>query len=235
MTGHLVLAIAAFQELSGQGVYPPVYPVGPFVRSCADDAAAQHGCLCWLDDQPDGSVLLYICFGSGGTLSVEQTAELAAGLEACGQRFLDKDSSAAYLDAAGHGGDDPLSFLPEGFTGRTKGVGLCVPHWVPQVEVPHHRTVGGFLSHCGWSSTLEAVDVGVPMLAWPLFAEQRMNAVMLEQRAGMALRPASARDGCRVVPREVVVAVVRELIYIYGGGEGEGGEEESEGNEEGGG
>jgi hydroquinone glucosyltransferase len=211
-------AITAFQELAGKGVCPPVYPVGPFIRPCSDDAAAQHGCLRWLDGHPDGSVL-YVCFGSGGTLSVEQTAELAAGLEASGQRFLwvmqfpsDKDGSGAYLDAAVHG--NPLSFLPEGFTERTKGVGLCVPHWAPQVEVLHHRAVGGFLSHCGWNSTLEAVDVGMPMLAWPLFAEQRMNAVMLEEKAGMALRPASARDGEGrwVVQREEVAAVVRELM-----------------------
>ncbi|OEL17382.1 Hydroquinone glucosyltransferase [Dichanthelium oligosanthes] len=210
--------IAAFQELLDKGVYPPVYPVGPFVRPCSDDAAAQHGCLRWLDDQPDGSVL-YVCFGSGGMLSVEQTAELAAGLEACGHRFLwvmqfprDKDSSAAYLDTAGNSDNDPLSFLPEGFNERTKGVGLCVPKWAPQVEVLHHRAVGGFLSHCGWNSTLEAVDAGVPMVAWPLFAEQRMNAVMLAERGGMALRPASGKDGRWVVRSEEVAVVARELM-----------------------
>ncbi|CAO2191080.1 unnamed protein product [Urochloa humidicola] len=212
-------AVAAFRELSVKGACPPVYPVGPFVRPCSGDAAAKHGCLRWLDGQPHGSVL-YVCFGSGGTLSVEQTAELAAGLEASGQRFLwvmqfpsDKDGSAAYFDdAADHG--DPTSFLPEGFAERTGNVGLCVPQWAPQVEVLRHRAVGGFLSHCGWNSTLEAAVVGVPMLAWPLFAEQRMNAVMLEERAGVALRPASSARGGRraVVPREEVAAVVRELM-----------------------
>ncbi|CAL4975232.1 unnamed protein product [Urochloa decumbens] len=213
-------AVAAFREMSDRGACPPVYPVGPFVRPCSGDvAAAKHGCLRCLDGQPDGSVL-YVCFGSGGTLSVEQTAELAAGLEASGQRFLwvtqfpsDKDGSAAYLDAAVDGHGDPRSFLPEGFAERTRDVGLCVPHWAPQVEVLHHRAVGGFLSHCGWNSTLEAAEVGVPMLAWPLFAEQRMNAVMLEERAGVALRPASSAAGRRaVVPREEVAAVVRELM-----------------------
>ncbi|CAL4948678.1 unnamed protein product [Urochloa decumbens] len=212
-------AVFAFQELSDRGACPPVYPVGPFVRRpCSGDAAAARlGCLRWLDAQSDGSVL-YVCFGSGGTLSVEQTAELAAGLEASGQRFLwvmqfpsDKDGSAAYLDATVDG--DPTSFLPEGFAERTRGVGLCVPHWAPQVEVLHHRAVGGFLSHCGWNSTLEAAEVGVPMLAWPLFAEQRMNAAMLEERAGVALRPASSAAARRaVVPRGEVAAVVRELM-----------------------
>ncbi|CAO1948332.1 unnamed protein product [Urochloa humidicola] len=208
--------IAAFNELSRKGVYPPAYAVGPFVRTCSSgDEKAERGCLRWLDEQPDTSVL-YVCLGSGGTLSTEQTAELAAGLEASEQRFLwvvrfpsDKDGSASYFGTAGHG-DDPLSYLPEGFVERTRGVGLCVPQWVPQVEVLSHRAVGGFLSHCGWNSTLEAVAAGVPMLAWPLFAEQRMNAVMLSERAGMALRPRENDDG--VVPREEVAAAVMELM-----------------------
>ncbi|KAK3161310.1 hypothetical protein QOZ80_1BG0075530 [Eleusine coracana subsp. coracana] len=157
-------------------------------------------------------------FTRGGTLSTEQTTELAAGLEACGHRFLwvvhfpsDKDSSATYFGTGGHG-DDPLGFLPQGFIQRTKDVGLCVPHWAPQVEILQHRAVGGFLSHCGWNSTLEAVDASVPMLAWPLFAEQRMNAVMLEEKVGMELRLAGLRQKGNEITREEVAAVVTELM-----------------------
>ncbi|KAL6615598.1 hypothetical protein ACP70R_037868 [Stipagrostis hirtigluma subsp. patula] len=211
--------LVAFKELSDKGVYPPAYAVGPFVRPRSGGEVAKHSCLRWLDEQPDRSVL-YVCFGSGGTLSTEQTTELAAGLEASEQRFLwvvrfpgDKDVSASYLGTAGHGGDDPLCYLPEGFVERTKGVGLCVPRWAPQVEILRHRAVGGFLSHCGWNSTLEAVAAGVPTLAWPLYAEQRMNAVMLSERAGLALRPrASSGENGVVVPREEVAAVVTELM-----------------------
>ncbi|KAL6842575.1 hypothetical protein ACP4OV_027419 [Aristida adscensionis] len=214
--------LVAFKELSDEGVYPPAYAVGPFVRRpCSGGgAAAEHSCLRWLDEQPDRSVL-YVCFGSGGTLSAEQTAELAAGLEASGQRFLwvvrfpsDRDASASYFGAAADDGDGgPLRYLPPGFVERTKRVGLCVPQWAPQVETLSHRAVGGFLSHCGWNSTLEAAATGVPTLAWPLYAEQRMNAVMLSERAGMALRPRAG--GCRedgLVPREEVAAAVRELM-----------------------
>ncbi|GJN18356.1 hypothetical protein PR202_gb05509 [Eleusine coracana subsp. coracana] len=209
--------ISAFEELSDKGVFcPPVYPVGPIVRPWSE-TEANHSCVRWLNDQPDGSVL-YVCFGSGGTLSTEQTTELAAGLEACGHRFLwvvhfpsDKDSSATYFGTGGHG-DDPLGFLPQGFIQRTKDVGLCVPHWAPQVEILQHRAVGGFLSHCGWNSTLEAVDASVPMLAWPLFAEQRMNAVMLEEKVGMELRLAGLRQKGNEITREEVAAVVTELM-----------------------
>ncbi|KAG2590166.1 hypothetical protein PVAP13_5NG281500 [Panicum virgatum] len=212
-------AIAAFTTLSHNGVYPPAYAVGPFVRTCSGSEAAERSCLRWLDEQPDGSVL-YACFGSGGTLSSEQMAELAAGLEASGQRFLwmvrfpsDKDDrGASYLGGSQGHGDSPLSYLPEGFVERTRATGLAVTEWTPQVEVLNHRAVGGFLSHCGWNSTPETVAAGVPTLAWPLHAEQRMNAVMLSEQVGLALRlNGKGKDGV-LVPREEVAAAVTELM-----------------------
>ncbi|RCV26245.1 hypothetical protein SETIT_5G230000v2 [Setaria italica] len=208
--------LVAFEELSAKGVYPPVYAVGPFIRPCSDEAA-KHRSMQWLDGQPDGSVL-YVCFGSGGTLSSQQTAELASGMEASGQRFLwvvrlpsDKDSSAGYFGTKDHG-DDPLSYLPEGFIERTRGMGLALAQSAPQVEILNHRAVGGFLSHCGWNSALEAVDAGVPILAWPLFAEQRMNAVKLSSDGlGVELRVMALEDDGMVL-REEVAAVARELV-----------------------
>jgi hydroquinone glucosyltransferase len=210
--------LVSFQDLCDKDVYPPAYAVGPFVRSCSDEAA-KHRCMEWLDGQPDGSVL-YMCFGSGGALSSRQMAELAAGLEASGQRFLwvvrlpsDKDSSAGYFGTASHG-DDPLSYLPEGFAERTGGRGLALAQSAPQVEILNHRAVGGFLSHCGWNSWLEAVAAGVPILAWPLFAEQRINTVKLSSEgAGVALRLRAREDtGDGMVPREEVAAAARELM-----------------------
>uniref|UniRef100_A0A0E0JLA6 Glycosyltransferase n=1 Tax=Oryza punctata TaxID=4537 RepID=A0A0E0JLA6_ORYPU len=214
--------LVAFKELSDKGVYPPAYAVGPFVRSPSSEGE-NDTCIRWLDDQQDGSVL-YVCFGTGGTLSTEQTAELAAGLEASGQRFLwvvrfpsNNDKSASYFGVTHHGdAADPLSYLPEGFLERTKGAGLAVPLWAPQVEILNHRGVGGFLSHCGWNSTLEAVAAGVPMLAWPLFAEQGMNAVMLSsERVGLAALRVRPDDDGVVTREEVALAValaVRELM-----------------------
>ncbi|CAO1948333.1 unnamed protein product [Urochloa humidicola] len=63
--------IAAFNELSRKGVYPPAYAVGPFVRTCSSggEKAEHNSCLRWLDEQPDGSVL-YVCFGSGSRHAV---------------------------------------------------------------------------------------------------------------------------------------------------------------------
>ncbi|KAK3132220.1 hypothetical protein QOZ80_6AG0517750 [Eleusine coracana subsp. coracana] len=43
-------------------------------------------------------------------------------------------------------------------------------------EVLRRPAVGLFVSHCGWNSVTEAARSGVPVLAWPRFADQRVNA-----------------------------------------------------------
>ncbi|PRQ47678.1 putative hexosyltransferase [Rosa chinensis] len=78
--------------------------------------------------------------------------------------------------------------MPKGFLDRTRGIGLVIPVWAPQVDILAHRSVGGFLSHCGWSSTLESIANGVPMIAWQLYAEQRMSATLLTEELGVAVR-----------------------------------------------
>ncbi|PKA63597.1 Hydroquinone glucosyltransferase [Apostasia shenzhenica] len=193
---------------------PPVYAVGPLIRSKA--ISGEEGALCmkWLDAQPPASVV-FVCFGSAGTLSREQTHELALGLESSGQRFLwvgrsPSDVSAAESYFTARSSADPLFFLPDGFLDRTKEVGMVVPSWAPQIEVLGHAATGGFLSHCGWNSTLESVAHGVPMISWPLFAEQKMNAVQLVEGVRVALRPAAREDG--VHDRKEIARVVRELM-----------------------
>jgi hydroquinone glucosyltransferase len=115
-------------------------------------------CLTWLDKQQPCSVL-YVSFGSGGTLSQEQILELALGLELSNHKFLwalRAPSSSAYSAYLSAGNDvDPLQFLPSGFLERTKEKGMVVPSWAPQIQILNHSSVGGFLSHCGWNSTLE--------------------------------------------------------------------------------
>ncbi|CAD6251282.1 unnamed protein product [Miscanthus lutarioriparius] len=209
-----------FKKAAEQGRFPPAYPVGPLVRSSSDEGGASSPCIEWLDRQPTGSVV-YVSFGSAGTLSVEQTAELAAGLEDSGHRFLwivrmpslDGEHSDDMGRKSRGGGDqnDPLAWLPEGFLERTRRRGLAVASWAPQVRVLSHPATAAFVSHCGWNSTLESVSSGVPMVAWPLYAEQRMNAVVLSENVGVALR-LRVRPDDGLVGREEIAAAVQELM-----------------------
>lgn len=194
---------------------PPVYPVGPLVNVEQSSKSAGSECLKWLDEQPDGSVL-YVSFGSGGTLSFDQIHELALGLEMSQHRFLwvvrapnDKAANATYFSV--YSQNEPFEFLPKGFLERTEGRGLVVPSWAPQAQVLAHRSTGGFLTHCGWNSTLESVVNGVPLVTWPLYAEQRMNALMLTWDLKVALRPkADAESG--LVGRDEIARVVKGLM-----------------------
>jgi len=207
---------AELRQAAERSTFPPAYPVGPLIRPISDEDAVSP-CIEWLDRQPTGSVV-YVSFGSAGSLSVEQTAELAAGLEDSGHRFLwvVRTPSLDGIDFAmftGHGSDkdDPLVWLPEGFVQRTSGRGLAVAAWAPQVRVLSHPATAAFVSHCGRNSTLESVASGVPMVAWPLHAEQRTNAAVLSESVGVALRPRAARaDG--LIAREEIAAAVQEVM-----------------------
>ncbi|XP_076890696.1 hydroquinone glucosyltransferase-like [Bidens hawaiensis] len=224
------IAVNSFHELEGGALKalldeepgkPRVYPVGPLIQiglgsgSGSGSGSDVDGseCLKWLDGQPCGSVL-YISFGSGGTLSFDQLNELAMGLELSKQRFIwvvrspsDKPN-ATYFNSHGH--EDPLEYLPKGFLERTKGTGFVVPSWAPQAQILSHSSTGGFLTHCGWNSILETVVQGVPIIAWPLYAEQKMNAVSLTEGIKVALRPKADENG--LVGRVEIARVVKGLL-----------------------
>ncbi|KAE9456030.1 hypothetical protein C3L33_12077, partial [Rhododendron williamsianum] len=76
--------------------------------------------------------------------------------------------------------------LPEGFMERTMKIGKVIG-WAPQVAILSHKAVGGFVSHCGWNSTLESLWYGVPMATWPMYAEQQVNAFELVRELGLAV------------------------------------------------
>ncbi|KAJ6420023.1 hypothetical protein OIU84_030029 [Salix udensis] len=75
------------QELLGHLCKVPVYPVGPLTRPLKPHDSRSGELFLWLDKQPSDSVI-YVSFGSGGTLSLEQMVELAWGLELSQQRFI---------------------------------------------------------------------------------------------------------------------------------------------------
>ncbi|KAF8377013.1 hypothetical protein HHK36_030385 [Tetracentron sinense] len=193
---------------------PPVYYTGPLIADADDRDGGVSNCLAWLDAQPSRSVV-FLCFGSRGLFSAMQVKEIAMGLEKSGHRFLwvvrnppTEDNSKRF---SAFEEPDLDALLPEGFLERTQGRGLVVKSWAPQVAVLSRESVGGFVSHCGWNSVLEAVCAGVPMLAWPLYAEQHMNKAVLVEDMKLAIPMEQLNDSGFVSAAEVKNRV-RELM-----------------------
>ncbi|GLJ41927.1 hypothetical protein SUGI_0868150 [Cryptomeria japonica] len=185
---------------------PSIYSIGPVIS----ERHETHECLEWLDQQPPSSVV-YVSFGSGGFLSREQNAEVAHGLERSGHRFLwVVRGENKFITFNPNQVTDVSELLPEGFVSRTKDRGVVVPNWAPQIAILSHPSIGGFLSHSGWNSTLEGISYGVPMICWPLFAEQRFNMFMLVNHDKVGIDVKMERDG--FVPRAEVERVVRALM-----------------------
>jgi len=193
---------------------PRVYPVGPVISSSpleSHDKLLEDrrvDCLKWLDNQPPSSVL-FVSFGSGGALPEAQVTELALGLEASRHRFLWVLRSTPIVFQPSKE-TEVSQILPEGFESRTRDRGLVVPSWAPQIPVLSHPSTGGFLCHCGWNSTLESISHGVPMITWPLFAEQRMNKFLLVNEFKVAIEAKMESDG--FIRREEVERAVKELM-----------------------
>ncbi|XP_026431509.1 UDP-glycosyltransferase 72D1-like [Papaver somniferum] len=183
---------------------PCVYPVGPLVRAPFAEVVKDEQYMKWLNQQPHESVIYMKWLN-------QQTTELAWGLELSRKRFIWVARKPVEAFSSFSVGNKPDEYLPHEYQYRISGVGLVIPSWAPQVEILSHSSVGGFLSHCGWNSTLESICHGVPMIAWPLYGEQPSNAAMLEEEIGVAVRVKVKSDN-GVVGREEIAKLVRLLI-----------------------
>ncbi|MQL73545.1 hypothetical protein Taro_005897 [Colocasia esculenta] len=198
----------------------PVFSIGPILppvtRSSAGRAGkvlgiAPEACIEWLDAHPPRSVL-YVSFGSQNSVSAQQMLQLAAGLEASGRSFIWVIRPPFGFDLKGQ---FRAEWLPEGFEERVRssGRGLLVRDWAPQLEILAHGSVGAFMSHCGWNSTLESLARGVPLIGWPMAAEQFYNVKMLEEEMGVCVELA------RGLVQEVDPAEVGRVVGMVMGEE----------------
>ncbi|KAK4489876.1 hypothetical protein RD792_000523 [Penstemon davidsonii] len=138
-------------------------------------------CLKWLDSKEPQSVV-YVSFGSAASLSAEQTTELAKALRLSGKSFLWVVKPPEE------------SKLPINFTHETSEKGLIV-NWCSQLAVLSHDSVGCFVSHCGWNSTVEAISLGVPIVAMPQFLDQMTNAHYVENVWEVGIKPKEDEKG----------------------------------------
>lgn len=127
-----------------------------------------HECIKWLDGQKPSSVV-YVSLGSLCNLGTAQIIELGLGLEASNKPFI-------WVIRKANLTQDLLKWIKEyDFEEKTKGRGVVIRGWAPQVLILSHSAIGCFLTHCGWNSSIEGISAGVPMITWPLFADQVFN------------------------------------------------------------
>ncbi|CAJ2649723.1 unnamed protein product [Trifolium pratense] len=141
--------------------------VGPFILTTPQPIIAdEHGCIAWLNQHKNSSVV-YISFGSVVIPPPHELTALAESLEECEFPFI--------LAFRGN----PEENLPKGFVERTRTKGKIVA-WAPQLEILKHSSVGVCLTHSGWNSVLDCIVGGVPMITRPFFGDQKLNARMIE-------------------------------------------------------
>ncbi|KAL2463391.1 UDP-glycosyltransferase 75D1 [Forsythia ovata] len=133
----------------------------------------------WLNSKPEYSVV-YVSFGSLLRLPKVQMEEIAKGLLECRRPFLWVIHAKENKEE-----DDELSCLEE-----LKQLGKIVP-WCSQLEVLTHPSLGCFVTHCGWNSTLESIACGVPVVAFPKWTDQGTNAKLIQDvwRTGLRVNP----------------------------------------------
>lgn len=149
----------------------PTYAIGPVysftnrpeTTRVAKSLRSESDCTKWLESKLPGSVL-YLSFGSVAQTSKQVIQEIAYGLLLSEVNFL----WVAREDILKSG--DSVIF-PDGFQDEVKDRGLIVP-WCDQITVLSNRGVGGFVTHCGWNSTLESMWFGVPMICNPVAYDQ---------------------------------------------------------------
>ncbi|CAL5209879.1 unnamed protein product [Lathyrus oleraceus] len=189
-------------------------PIGPLfnnpkIKDASDirgDFVKRDDCniVEWLNTKPKGSVV-YISFGTIVYLPQEQVDEIAYGL---------LDSRVSFLwvlkPPPKEVGRKP-HVLPVGFLEETSGRGKVVK-WGPQEEVLSNSSVGCFLTHCGWNSSMETLTLGVPVLTFPAWGDQVTNAKFLVDVFGVGSRLGYSQIEDKLVTRDEVKKCLLEAM-----------------------
>jgi UDP:flavonoid glycosyltransferase YjiC (YdhE family) len=194
------------QEISA--MFPRIYNIGPLpllgrhvpnsqVKSLSSSLWKEDSkCLQWLDKWESKSVV-YVNYGSITVMTEQHLKEFAWGLANSKHSFLWVVRPDVVM------GDSAI--LPPEFVEEIKDRGLLVS-WCPQEQVLAHPSIGVFLTHCGWNSTLESICAGVPIICWPFFAEQQTNCRYAYTTWGIGM------EVNHDVKRDEIEALVKEMM-----------------------
>ncbi|KAK7343356.1 hypothetical protein VNO77_12026 [Canavalia gladiata] len=207
-----------------------VGPVSSWVNQDASDKAErghskeeqegkgkEQGWFTWLNSKKQDSVV-YVCFGSMNNFPASQLIEIAHGLEDSGHDFV------WVVKKIDESQDDGVGVFLEEFEKRVQGSnrGYVIWGWAPQLAILEHPAIGGVVTHCGMNTVLESVDAALPMVTWPLFAEQFFNEKLLVDVLGIGVPVGSKKwrnwneFGDEIVKRE---DIAKAIDLLMGGGE----------------
>ncbi|XP_051130213.1 UDP-glycosyltransferase 86A1-like [Andrographis paniculata] len=200
------------ETLTALSKYQLNYAIGPINFSKGLPTAAvsksiwSESDLCnhWLDSKSLGSVL-YVSFGSVVQIPQHELDEIAYGLLLSGVDFL-------WVVRAGTASGDG-DVLPEGYEEKIRDSdrGLMVP-WCNQIRVLESPAVGGFLTHCGWNSTVESMWCGVPMICRPVANDQPTNRKLVVDDWGVGVNLYDGGGSSPSVDRERIADKIRRFM-----------------------
>ncbi|XP_047068053.1 UDP-glucosyltransferase UGT13248-like isoform X1 [Lolium rigidum] len=155
-----------------------------------------ESCMDWLEKQSANAVV-FVSYGTFSEYEAPRLEELGNGLCSSGKPFLwVVRSSEAHK-------------LSEKLKAKCEENGLIVS-WCPQLEVLAHKSIGCFVTHCGWNSTLEAIACGVPLVAIPHWADQPTIAKYVQSVWGMGVRAQPGENGW--IKRDEVNRCISEVM-----------------------
>ncbi|KAJ4769769.1 Glycosyltransferase [Rhynchospora pubera] len=195
------ILINSFEALE-EGVLPSMknyfdlYTIGPLIQSSAKneeekssdifkmDDENKH--MAWLDSKPERSVV-YVSFGGLTTVSKKQLEQVQVGL---------KDSELPYIWVV------RKNSRVEGLVLEENSSNGIIVEWCDQVKVLSHASIGCFVTHHGWNSTLESLMCGVPMVGIPQWSDQPTNAKMARE-IGVGVRGEVSKEEGVVLGSEI--------------------------------
>ncbi|KAM3291123.1 hypothetical protein P3S67_019412 [Capsicum chacoense] len=203
-----IVLIKGFNEIEGKYsdyitnlTGKKVVPLGPLVQEPTPDDENLE-LITWLNEKKKKSTI-FVSFGSKYFLSKEDLLEIAHGLENSKVNFIlpirfQKGENLELKEA-----------LPKGFFNRVGDRGNFFEGWAPQAKILEHPSIGGFVSHCGWSSVMESIKYGVPIIAMPMHIDQLINSRLVED-FGIAVEV--VRDSNGKLRREEVAAIINQVV-----------------------
>ncbi|XP_030526772.1 UDP-glucosyltransferase 29-like [Rhodamnia argentea] len=203
-----IILVKTFRELEGKymdylssHVGKRVVPVGPLVQDPSQEDGDDN-IIGWLDRKEKCSSVFVSC-GTEYFLTEREREEIAYGLELSSVNFIwvirFPVGESMELEEA----------LPVGFLERVGDRGLVREGWAPQVKILEHRSISGFVSHCGWSSIMESMKLGVPIIAVPMQLDQPLNAQIVE-KVGVGLEVKRSKSG--ELERGEIAKAIRSVV-----------------------